>query len=105
MRIEQPAKLALLMVVPCGAAKRKLPEAGAGILEWAALCPEPLRNKRDDRLGRPSWPALTERARPAFVLGPVFLPPWSLQRPPQLIQARTLAVGQTRKVLTSAMWS
>ena len=80
------------------------------MLEWAALCPEPsinpqTRNKRDDRLGRPSWPALTDRARLAFVLGPMLLPPWSLQRPPQFIQARTLAVGQTRKVLTSAMRS
>jgi hypothetical protein len=47
------------MVVSLGAAKRKLPEAGAAYLnEWAALCPEPsinpqTRNKRDDRLGRP----------------------------------------------------
>jgi hypothetical protein len=48
------------MVVSLGAAKRKLPEAGAAYLnEWAALCPEPsinpqTRNKLDDRLGRPS---------------------------------------------------
>jgi hypothetical protein len=54
MRIEQPAKLALLMQMSPGAAKRELPEAGA------ASCYEPrgvpsrrsilgTRSKRDDR--------------------------------------------------------
>ena len=51
MRIEQPAKLALLMVVSRGAAKRELPEAGAASCR-TARCPEPSINPRNAQQAR-----------------------------------------------------
>jgi hypothetical protein len=54
MRIEQLAKLALLMVVSRGAAKRELPEAGAASCNGPHGVPSRrsilgTRSKRDDR--------------------------------------------------------
>jgi hypothetical protein len=54
MKIEQPAKLALLMVVSRGAAKRELPEAGAASCNGPRGVPSRrsilgTRSKRDDR--------------------------------------------------------
>jgi len=59
MRIEQPAKLALLMVVSRGAAKRELPEAGAASCNGPRGVPSRrsilgTRSKRDDRRWRPN---------------------------------------------------
>jgi hypothetical protein len=55
MRIEQPAKLVLFMVVSSGAAKRETARGRGGLPQWAARCPDlsinpQTRNKRDDRL-------------------------------------------------------